>query len=110
MDRIANVYFDGRLAGVLAERSGEFQFRYDTEYLVGGTPLGFNLPLQREAFVSRTLFPFFENLVAEGWLRRQQSRQQKIDETDRFGLLLSNGEDLVGAVTVVPDRPAETSV
>ena len=45
---------------------------------------------------------FFENLVSEGWLRKLQSQEQKIDENDRFGLLLMNGRDLVGAVTIVP--------
>ncbi|MEO1246529.1 MAG: HipA N-terminal domain-containing protein [Pseudomonadota bacterium] len=109
MDRVANVYYAGRLAGILVERSGEFQFRYDPQYLASGTPLSFNLPLQSESFVSRTLFPFFENLVSEGWLRKLQSRQQKVDESDRFGLLLLNGEDLVGAVTVTAaDRVTET--
>ena len=53
--------------------------------------------------------PFFENLVSEGWLRKLQSQQQKIDENDRFGLLLANGGDLVGAVTVEPISENETS-
>lgn len=100
MDRVAQVFFEGRLAGVLTQTSDEFQFRYDSHYLAGGTPLSFNLPLQEEAYISQQLFPFFENLVAEGWLRRMQSQQQKVDESDRFGLLLLNGEDLAGAVTV----------
>ncbi len=108
MDRIADVYYKHRLAGVLSETSDGFQFRYDAEYLAIGTPLSFNLPLQAEAYVSRALFPFFENLVSEGWLRKLQSQQQKIDENDRFGLLLLNGQDLVGAVTiVVADLPVE---
>jgi len=108
VDRVAEIYFEGRLAGVLTETSDGFRFRYDTQYLAGGTPLSFNLPLQRDVFVSRQLFPFFENLVSEGWLRRLQSQQQKIDENDRFGLLLLNGRDLVGAVTVVAaDSPVE---
>ena len=101
MDRLAKVYFEGRLAGELSQSVDGFRFRYDEDYLAGGTPLSFHLPLTEGAYVSRRLFPFFENLVSEGWLRKLQSRQQKIDESDRFGLLLLNGEDLVGAVTVV---------
>ena len=101
MDRVAEVYFEDRLAGVLTQTSDEFRFLYNSRYLAGGTPLSFNLPLREEAYVSQQLFPFFENLVSEGWLRKQQSQQQKVDESDRFGLLLLNGKDLVGAVTVV---------
>ena len=109
MDRIAHVYFEDRLAGVLTERQDEYQFRYDTLYLVDGTPLSFNLPLQHEPFEGHSLFPFFENLVSEGWLRKLQSQQQKVDESDRFGLLLLNGQDLVGAVTVkAVDQTDET--
>lgn len=106
MDRVAEVYFEGRLAGVMAQTGDEFRFRYDSDYLAGGTPLSFNLPLREEAYVSKQLFPFFENLVSEGWLRRMQSQLQKVDESDRFGLLLLNGEDLVGAVTIVRANPS----
>lgn len=108
MDRIANVYFDNRLAGTLTQIEDEYKFTYHTDYLAGGTPLSFNLPLQEDAFVSTQLFPFFENLVSEGWLRRLQSQQQKIDESDRFGLLLANGRDLIGAVHIDPAITATT--
>lgn len=102
MGRLANVYYQGRLAGVIKNIEDEYIFTYDDEYLVGGIPLSFRLPLREEPFISEELMPFFENLVSEGWLRKLQSQQQKIDEHDRFGLLLSNGKDLVGAVTVEP--------
>lgn len=108
MDRIANVYFDNRLAGSLTQIEDEYTFTYHTDYLAGGTPLSFNLPLQEDVFVSTQLFPFFENLVSEGWLRRLQSQQQKIDESDRFGLLLANGRDLIGAVHIDPAITATT--
>jgi len=106
VDRVAEVYLEGRLAGILTQASGEFRFRYNNHYLAGGTPLSFNLPLREEAYVSQQLFPFFENLVSEGWLRKLQSQRQKVDESDSFGLLLLNGEDLVGAVTVVKANPS----
>ena len=102
MGRLANVYYQGRTAGVLENSNDEYIFTYNREYLAGGIPLSFRLPLREEPFTSDELMPFFENLVSEGWLRKLQSQQQKIDEQDRFGLLLSNGKDLVGAVTVEP--------
>lgn len=100
--RKANVYYKDQLAGKLLERKEGYEFKYELEYLAGGTPIGFNFPLQEEVFISKTLPSFFENLVSEGWLRKLQSQEQKIDENDRFGLLLANGLDLVGAVSVEP--------
>jgi serine/threonine-protein kinase HipA len=100
--RIARVFYNQRLAGILAETPEGFQFTYDANYLAGGTPIAFSLPLQEAAFTSDRLPGFFDNLVSEGWLRKLQSREQKIDENDHFGLLLMNGRDLVGAVTIAP--------
>jgi serine/threonine-protein kinase HipA len=100
--REAKVFYNNRLAGVLTETESGFQFRYDHNYLAGGTPISYTLPLREEAFDSTQLHGFFENLVAEGWLRKLQTQQQRINESDRFGLLLANGRDLIGAVTVVP--------
>ncbi len=100
--REAKVFYNNRLAGVLTETESGFQFQYDHNYLAGGTPISYTLPLREEAFDSTQLHGFFENLVAEGWLRKLQTQQQRINESDRFGLLLANGRDLIGAVTVVP--------
>ncbi len=102
MNRKAYIYYGGRLAGTIIETTEGFRFTYDTHYLAGGIPIGFQFPLQETPFNSDQLPGFFENLVSEGWLRKLQSQVQKIDENDRFGLLLANGRDLVGAVTVVP--------
>ncbi len=101
-NRIAQVFYNQRLAGILAETPEGFQFTYDDDYLAGGTPIAFTFPLQESAFDSDHLPGFFENLTSEGWLRKLQSQEQKIDENDRFGLLLMNGRDLVGAVTIAP--------
>lgn len=100
--RQAQVFYLQRLAGVLIETPEGFQFTYDPDYLAGGVPISFTLPLREAPFTSDHLPGFFENLASEGWLRKLQSREQKIDENDRFGLLLMNGRDLVGAVTVAP--------
>lgn len=101
-DRAAQVFYNNRLAGILRETDNGFRFQYNHDYLAGGTPISFTLPLREEAFDSHRLPGFFENLVAEGWLRRLQTQEQRIDESDRFGLLLANGRDLVGAVTILP--------
>jgi serine/threonine-protein kinase HipA len=59
-----------------------------------------SLPLRIETFQSNRLFPFFEGLLSEGWLKRVQTVGQKIDELDSFTLLVRNGGDLVGAVSL----------
>lgn len=100
--RAAQVFYNQKPAGKLAETSEGFEFTYDSDYLAGGTPIAFTFPLQEAPFKHQCLPGFFENLVSEGWLRKLQSHEQKIDENDRFGLLLMNGRDLVGAVTITP--------
>ncbi len=100
MGRIGKVYFNNELAGVLKQIGNEFSFTYELPYIATGTPLSFNLPLQEESFKSNSLFPFFENLTSEGWLKRIQCKTQKIDEDDKFGLILENGKDMIGAVTI----------
>lgn len=105
MGRVANVYYQGQLAGELKSNDNEYTFTYSENYLAGGVPISYQLQLREKPYVSEELMPFFENLVSEGWLRKLQSQQQNIDEHDRFGLLISNGKDLVGAVTVEAKEP-----
>lgn len=100
--RCAQVYMDGRQAGVLEETQSGFRFTYDAQYLRKGPALFHTLPLRSEPFDRPRLHPCFENLVSEGWLRAMQSTMQRLDTDDRFGLLLANGRDLAGAVTVEP--------
>lgn len=101
MGRVAEVYYNGYWAGTLTETNDKhYLFEYHTDYLAHGAPLAFRLPLQREPFESNVLFPFFENLASEGWMKRIQSTRMKIDERDTFGLLIRNGGDLIGAVSL----------
>ena len=104
MDRIAKVFFNNIMAGILAHDNKGYHFVYDRKYLAIGPPLSFLLPLQEKGFTSPNLFPFFDNLIAEGWLKTIQCKAQKINENDRYGLLLENGKDLVGAVTIIQDK------
>ena len=86
---MASIYFDGRLAGRLEETGEGFVFTYDPAWLAGGTPIAFQYPLRETPFRSDQLPGFFDNLISEN---------------DHFGLLLANGRDLVGAVTVLPEQ------
>ena len=47
-------------------------------------------------FITAQLFPSFENLASEGWVREVQSTSMKIDGND---VLLQKGGELIGTVT-----------
>ncbi len=105
----ALVFYGKDLAGRICkdpEGPGSgFEFEYDAAYLQkpGARPISLGLPLQKEKYRSKTLFPFFEGLLPEGWLLELTSQTLKIDPDDKFDLLLHTGSDTVGAVTVLPE-------
>lgn len=97
----ALVRMNGRLAGILEREGKTVRFQYDEEYLrFRQPPLSKSLPLRSEAFEYEGLPPYFSGLVSEGWLKRVQAREQRIDPDDDFALLAHNGDDLPGAVTI----------
>jgi serine/threonine-protein kinase HipA len=109
------VYYDDDLyAGELRqEPSGRCVFTYDAAYLAAKHPaIAFTLPPRTAHYLSeRGLHPFFDNLVAEGWLRNAQARALKVNPDDRFALLLAFGRDCAGAVSVIDPAPlAEPAV
>jgi serine/threonine-protein kinase HipA len=108
------VYYSDLFAGELRqEPGGRCVFTYDAAYLAADHPsIAFTLPRRDAPHVcERGLHPFFDNLVAEGWLRNAQARALKVDPENRFALLLAFGHDCAGAVTIVDPAPiAEPSV
>lgn len=109
--QIGFVYYNDQFAGTLEEVQNGYKFTYSPDYLRGKSPpIGFTLPFQKEPFFSESLFPFFENLLSEGWLRALQCRTQKIDENDSFQHILENGRDMVGAVTVLKEKVPKIAI
>lgn len=102
MDSIAEVFFNDTKVGHLSKEKDHFKFEYDEAFFNSedSFPISRSFPLTQKAFISKKLFPFFEGLVAEGWLLKLQSQSLKIDEKDYFSMLLANGEDLIGGVKV----------
>ena len=98
--RRAEVYFKDLLAGFLTDFDDHYEFQYTNDYLSKGYPISVTLPLQKDAFVSKTLFPFFDGLIVEGWLLNVTKDNWKISPNDRMGLLLLLGEDTIGAVSI----------
>lgn len=99
--RKAEIYLYNRFAGILIEDENGYSFEYDKEYLAN-TPerLSVNLPLQAERFHDKTLFPFFDGLIPEGWLLEIATDNWKLNPNDRMGLLLACCRDCIGATSV----------
>ncbi|MBQ8576762.1 MAG: HipA N-terminal domain-containing protein [Clostridia bacterium] len=104
--RIAYVYVRHTFAGTLRETDEGYMFLYDGQYLekTDATAVSLTLPLQPEAYRSKTLFSFFDGLIPEGWLLDIVSHNWKIDRRDRFGLLLAACRDPIGCVSISGER------
>lgn len=99
--RKAEIYLFNRLAGHLTEDEQGYTFLYDSTYLSANpVPLSVTLPLQSDPFHDRTLFPFFDGLIPEGWLLEIATKNWKLNPSDRMGLLLACCRDCIGAASV----------
>lgn len=99
------VYYKDIFAGIISEMpEGGFVFQYDEKYVEAWPEefLSFTMPVQKEAYHSDRLFPFFDGLIPEGWLLDIASRNWKINAADRMGLLLACCKNCIGAVSVIP--------
>jgi serine/threonine-protein kinase HipA len=105
MTRRGIIQLSGERVGVLEETSEGTRFTYDRAWLAraDALPISLTLPLRDEAYDSRGLHPFFENLLPEGWLLEISTAKLKIPKDDAFGLLLATCADCIGAVEVRPD-------
>lgn len=104
--RTAYVYVRNVYAGELKETDSGYSFLYDENYLLSENPtaVSLTLPLQKEIYESKVLFPFFDGLIPEGWLLNIVSRNWKIDTKDRFQLLLVACKDCIGNVSIREER------
>ncbi|TRW50364.1 type II toxin-antitoxin system HipA family toxin [Aliidiomarina halalkaliphila] len=109
VNRVATVFVNSKRAGTLTEyRDSQnlsarehYTFKYAAEYLTHGSPIGHYFPVTDAQYEFDALPPFFSNLLSEGWLRAHQAHKARLDKNDEFGLLCANGEELIGAVSVV---------
>ena len=105
--RTAQVFYNGRLAGILQKSEGGYRFIYDKDYLAvaSSRSISLTLPLREAPYESDVLFPVFVNMLSEGANKAIQLRLLKIDENDYFGLLLATaGGDRIGPLTIKEDH------
>jgi len=102
----ASVCWQNKKAGELSEQDDGYRFQYAASYMNGvdSRAISFTLPLRVEPFVSKTMFPFFDGLIPEGWLLDVTVETWKLDPHDRMGLLLTCCRDCIGAVSIISDR------
>lgn len=100
--RKGNVYYQNTLAGIISEHEDGYSFQYYETYLAlsSNKPISLNLPLQKQPYIDKTLFPFFDGLIPEGWLLNIAVANWKINARDRFGLLLNLCNDCIGCISI----------
>jgi len=103
--REATIKYNNIQAGVLKELdTGEYEFTYDEQYAQNHPQLFivFQMPVRKNSYRSKRLFPFFDGLIPEGWLLTIAAESWKINKNDRMGLLLACCKNTIGAVSVHP--------
>lgn len=105
MNRTGVVTYAGRVAGRISEDELGYGFTYDETYLQNkdAQPVSLTLPLRKEPYISKTMIPFFDGLIPEGWLLEIAQKNWKLNPKDRMGLLLASCKDCIGAVSVDPE-------
>lgn len=110
MTRRANIYKRGGLAATIEETSeGYVRFAYNKEWQTKQKDwLSLTLPFShhQQPTQTRSLPPFFDGLIPEGWLLTVAQRLRPDLGKDRFGLMLASCGDAVGDVSVVSDDQA----
>ena len=99
------VYYRDIRAGELVKDDDGYLFRYDALYFSDATMPGISatFPKTQREYRSKTLFPFFFGLLAEGAQKERQCRELHIDENDHFTRLLeTSAYGAIGAVYVTP--------
>lgn len=106
MSKKAKIFYDGTLAAWLSETDDGYELVYEQAWLASAKakPISFTLPLQKEVYHSKVLFPFFDGLIPEGWLLDIVVENWKVKPNDRFEILLTACRDTIGAVTVEPEN------
>ena len=98
----AEIKLHNHTAGWLIQDEHGYHFYYDADYLkmANAQPVSLTLPLDKAEYNSTVLFPFFDGLIPEGWLLNIAIANWKINERDRFGLLLTLCNDCIGCVSI----------
>jgi serine/threonine-protein kinase HipA len=102
--RKARVLYKKEVAAELIQNDGgDFVFRYLEEWFTNSSrpSVSLTLPKSQKEYRSKILFSFFYNMLPEGSNKKTVCFQNRIDENDAFGVLLTTAaHDTIGAVTI----------
>lgn len=89
-------------AGIIWEDENGFGFKYDKTYLDNPIygDISRTLPLRKTPYIDKNIIPFFDGLIPEGWLLNIATKNWKLNQRDRIGLLLTVCKDCIGAVSI----------
>lgn len=104
MNRKGEVYYNKLFAGIISETDEGYVFAYEDSYLQNQEtlPISLTLPKTNKQFFSKSMIPFFDGLLPEGWLLNIAVENWKLNSKDRMGLLLATCKDCIGAVSIIP--------
>ena len=106
MNRTGQVYMKEMHCGTISETDEGYKFAYTDAYLQkpNAEPISNTMALSHKIFVSKTLFPFFDGLIPEGWLLDIAHTKWNLKYTDRMGLLLACCKSCIGAVSITNEK------
>jgi serine/threonine-protein kinase HipA len=103
--RQAKILYKDLEAGILTQHDdGSFTFRYHDSWIVDSEKPSISLAFSKskQEYTSNYLFPFFYNMLPEGFNKHVVCRLSRIEPDDYFGLLLVTAKtDSIGAIRVV---------
>jgi serine/threonine-protein kinase HipA len=100
--RKASIKIEHQIAGSLVQDEQGYHFTYNEAYLSApnAKPISLTLPLRSTPYTLKTLFPFFDGLIPEGWLLNVAEKNWKLNQRDRMGLLLACCKDCIGNISI----------
>jgi serine/threonine-protein kinase HipA len=100
--RRGKVLIKNTLAGIIWEDENGFGFQYNKSYLDNPVygEVSKTLPVREAPYIDKNIIPFFDGLIPEGWLLNIATKNWKVNQRDRMGLLLTVCKDCIGAVSI----------
>ena len=106
--RSIKVYCQGVFSGVLEELpGGRCRFTYGDDYLADTRlpPVSVSLPKTQKEYHGDALLPYFQSILSEGRNRKIFCAENRIDESDWFGMLCAYaGRDIPGSISLKHDK------